>query len=67
MATICSSCGFQHHPGDRGRARRGVVPVVDKVGSSFVCVLCAVQLVTAVDDGAVGLTIVLGEPQQAVT
>jgi hypothetical protein len=42
----CSACGFEPHPGLPRHAARPLISVVDEVGTSELCGLCVIQLLS---------------------
>jgi hypothetical protein len=46
MMPTCSCCGFQSHPDLPRHATRPLIDVVDELGTSVVCGLCLIGLLS---------------------
>lgn len=62
LPNTCADCGHQFG-GDRPRnEQRGLLTVIDELGSSRVCSHCAMRILVLADKGSLGVTVFVSHP-----
>lgn len=59
---VCPNCGHQDHPRLPRQDRRARLTVVDELGSTIVCLTCALFLLAEVESGTLSVTLVVSRP-----
>jgi hypothetical protein len=64
--TTCTQCGYQDDPEGPRQSRRGFLNVVDEIGSTTACGICAVLAVTDAATSTLQITLMISRPEVSV-